>query len=77
MNRMLDIFRLDDRGVLWLDAAETLELARSRVQELAVSSPGQYLVVDLATGNKHLIGSGDLEDCGQIATAKLANKETR
>ena len=67
MNRMLDIFRLDDRGVLWLDAAETLELARSRVKELAVSSPGQYLVVDLTTGNKHVIRTGDLEDYGQIA----------
>ena len=67
MNRMLDIFRLDDRGVLWLDAAETLELARSRVKELAASSPGQYLVVDLTTGNKHVMSTGDLEDYGQIA----------
>lgn len=61
MNRMLDIFRLDERGALWLETAETLELAKARVKELAASSPEQYLVVDLATGKKHVISTGNLE----------------
>jgi hypothetical protein len=55
MTRMLDIFRLESSGVLWLGSAASLEGAKVRVQELAARAPGEYLVVDLETGNRHVI----------------------
>jgi hypothetical protein len=58
---MLDIFRLESCGVLLLASATSLESAQARAQELAVRSPGDYLVLDLETGSKHVLklGSGD------------------
>jgi hypothetical protein len=55
MTDIVDIFRLETSGVLWLESAATLEGAQARVQELAVRSPGEYVVLDHETGNKHLI----------------------
>ena len=55
---MLDIFRLESCGVLWLGSVATLERAKARAQELAVGSPGDHLVLDLETGNKHVIKLG-------------------
>jgi hypothetical protein len=57
MINRLDIFRLDNCGVLWLESAATLGCAKARVQELAECSPGEYLILDQATGNKHVIKS--------------------
>lgn len=53
---MLDIFRLESCGVLCLASATSLESA----QELAVRSPGDYLVLDLETGNKHVLKLGSV-----------------
>jgi hypothetical protein len=36
--------------VLWCEAAETVEIAQERVQGLAVSSPGGYLIFNQQTG---------------------------
>jgi len=47
-----DIFRTETMGVLWLESAATLEDAKARVQELAVRSPGEYLLLNQVTGNK-------------------------
>jgi hypothetical protein len=55
MNRMLDVFRLETGGVRWLESAATLEGAKARVKELALHSPGEYLVVDQKTGDRHVI----------------------
>ena len=55
MTHILDIFRLESCGVLWLASATSLESALARAQKLAVGSPGDYLVLDLETGNKHVI----------------------
>ena len=42
-----DIFRkFDDGSVLWLEAAEDLERAQVRMEELAQKSPGDYFVFD-------------------------------
>ena len=42
-----DIFQTETRGsVRWLEAAKTLEDAKARVQELALRSPGDYVVLD-------------------------------
>jgi hypothetical protein len=49
----LDIFKTDpDGSVLWRGAAETLVAAKARVQSLALSSPGEYLVLNQHTGDR-------------------------
>jgi hypothetical protein len=53
-----DIFLTEAGGSLrWLEAAETLEAAKARVQELALCSPGEYVLLDQRTGNKIVIKS--------------------
>jgi len=59
---MLDIFRLESCGVLWLGSVATLERAKARAQELAVGSPGDYLILDLETGNKHVTKLGSMKE---------------
>jgi hypothetical protein len=49
----LDIFKTDpDGSVLWRGAAETLAAAKARIQSLALSSPGEYLVFNQHTGDR-------------------------
>ena len=55
MTHMLDVFRVENGGVLWLESAESLECAKARVQELAASSPGEYLILDQKTGKKYIV----------------------
>ena len=62
MTHVLDIFRLESCGVLWLESAASLECTKARVQELAVRSPGEYSVVELVTGNKHIIKCPGVEE---------------
>jgi hypothetical protein len=51
-----DIFQAESDGsVLWLESAATLEDAKARIQQLAVRSPGEYLLVNQETGNKLVI----------------------
>jgi len=45
-----DIFRMKSGYVLWCEAAETVEMAQERIQELALSSPGGYLIFNQQTG---------------------------
>jgi hypothetical protein len=53
-----DIFKQQpDGNAYWIDAAPDLETAKARVRVLAKSFPGQYVVVDNATGEKFFIGS--------------------
>ena len=51
-----DIFQSESNGsVLWLESAATLEDAKARIQQLALRSPGEYLLVNQDTGNKLVI----------------------
>jgi hypothetical protein len=48
----LDIFKTEsDGGVLGRGAAETWVAAKACIKELAISSPGEYLVLDQHTGD--------------------------
>ena len=40
-----DIFRMKSGFVLWCEAAATVETAQERIRELALSSPGGYLIL--------------------------------
>jgi hypothetical protein len=51
-----DILRvLNDGAPLWMEAAQTLEEAKARVQQLAATLPGPYVIFSQKTGNKILI----------------------
>jgi hypothetical protein len=47
-----DIFRIESKGVLWCGAAATVETAKDRIQKLADSSPGSYLILNQTTGHR-------------------------
>jgi hypothetical protein len=48
----LDIFRIESGGVLWCEAVTTIETAKARIQKIALSSPGNYLILDQKTGQR-------------------------
>ena len=68
MTHILDIFRLESCGALWLASATSLESAQTRAQKLAVGSRGDCLVLDLETGNKHAIKLGMEESADRRRT---------
>jgi hypothetical protein len=52
----LDIFKTDsDGGVLWRGSAETFIAAKARIQTLALSCPGEYLVLNQHTGDSVIV----------------------
>jgi len=55
MSTPFDIFQVDRAGVRWLESADSLDHAKTRIHELAVGSPGEYLLLDHKTGNKLVI----------------------
>jgi hypothetical protein len=56
-NLPFDIFKREDFGPrVWVEAAQTLEIAKRRVMELSASTPGKYMVVNRASGQ--MVGGG-------------------
>ena len=50
MHAPLDILTKDTEGnPVWLDCVTDLEIARSRLNQLASSTPGEYFVLDQRT----------------------------
>ncbi|HXM16681.1 MAG TPA: hypothetical protein VN933_15660 [Candidatus Eremiobacteraceae bacterium] len=54
----LDIFRIESSGVLWCGAVTTVETAQDRIQKLASSSPGSYLILNQTTGQRIVVTPG-------------------
>jgi len=48
-----DIFKIEKEGPLWRGAANTLDEAKKRIQLLAKTEPGDYLILNQRTG-EHL-----------------------
>ena len=72
---MLDVFRFECGGVRWLQSVATLESAQARLQQLAATSPAEYLVVDLKTGDRHLIKQlGSVEQSTNNRRAEVGNQ---
>jgi hypothetical protein len=71
---MLDVFRLECGGVRWLQSVATLESAKARAQELAATSPTEYLVVDLKTGDRHFIKLGSMGESTNNRRAEFGNQ---
>ena len=44
-----------DGNAYWIEAVENLESAKARAHDLAESFPGQYVIVDSATGERTFI----------------------
>jgi hypothetical protein len=60
----LDIFKMEDGSYVWKAAAESLELARSKVEELATNEPGEYMIFSQNTQNKIVINPDGLPEPG-------------
>jgi hypothetical protein len=56
MFQPLDIFKTgSDGSVLWRGAAEDFVAAKRRIEKLALSSPGEYLILDQKTGQRQRV----------------------
>ena len=51
----LDIFKMENGTYVWKAAAETFELATSKVKQLATTAPGNYMIFSQDTGDKTVI----------------------
>lgn len=60
----LDIFiRMQDGTYIWKATADSLDLAKSKVEQLAANAPGEYLIFSQNTQRKIVVkldGSPDL-----------------
>jgi len=60
----LDIFiRMQDGTYVWKATADSLDLAKSKVEQLAANAPGEYLIFSQNTQSKIVVkldGSPDL-----------------
>jgi hypothetical protein len=52
----LDIFRMREDGkYVWKAAAETFEVATSKIAQMATASPGEYMIFSQTTGKKTVV----------------------
>ncbi|MFY9805232.1 MAG: hypothetical protein WAK78_01375 [Candidatus Acidiferrales bacterium] len=64
---LYDVFQKEASGsVLWRAAAATLEEATAHVQKFAASAPGEYVILEMRSGNK-LVINADGAGVGQSA----------
>jgi hypothetical protein len=54
----LDIFKMQDGSYVWKGAAESFEVAKSKVEQLAMNAPGEYMIFSQTTQEKTLILDG-------------------
>jgi hypothetical protein len=53
-----DIFKMySDGSVRWRGAVESVEAAKARIQTLALSSPGEYVILNQHTGDRIRVAS--------------------
>jgi hypothetical protein len=57
----LDIFKMQTGTYVWKAAAESFEVAKSKVEQMARIAPGEYMIFSQATQNKTLIIDGPPE----------------
>src|ERR1700732_3559366 len=54
----LDIFKMQNGTYVWKAAAESFEVAKSKVEQMARIAPGEYMIFSQTTQNKTLILDG-------------------
>jgi hypothetical protein len=52
MKKPFDIFWFGESGPTWIDAVDTLETAKERIEHLPQNNSGSYAVLDQRTGNR-------------------------
>ena len=53
MLRQLDVFRIQaEGGVRWIGTVESMDAAKTLIKTESAKLPGDFLVVDLDTGDK-------------------------
>jgi hypothetical protein len=56
LSAAFDIFRQQpDGNAYWIEAAEDIDAATARAQVLAEHFPGQYVIIDNATGDETFV----------------------
>jgi hypothetical protein len=48
----LDIFRIESGDLRWCEAAANMETAKARIEELALSTRGNYFISDQKSGQR-------------------------
>jgi hypothetical protein len=70
MTTPFDIFKVEAGGsVLWLGSADSIEDARTRVQEIGAGSAVDYLIVNQETGAKLIVRLEGADGCARAADA--------
>jgi hypothetical protein len=63
----LDIFiKTEDGTYVWKAAADSFELAKSKVEELAANAPGEYMIFSQTTQNKIVVKPDGLPEPGGV-----------
>jgi hypothetical protein len=57
MNKPFDIFWFGENGPNWIEAVDTLEIARAHIEKLPDTDSGNYAVMDQRTGNRLFFAS--------------------
>ena len=50
--KRFDILWFGEKGAIWVEAVDTLEIAKVRIEQLRQSRSGSYEVMDSQTGNR-------------------------
>ena len=50
-----DVFRIDNKGLTWIEPAVTLDDALTRIQQHAAKEPGDYFVYDHSNGERIML----------------------
>ncbi len=52
------VVKMEDGTYAWKAAAESFELAKSKVEQLSTNAPGEYMIFNQTTGNKIVVKDG-------------------
>lgn len=51
----VDIFRVDRKGVLWLESSASVDEAKARIRQLGSETSDEYVILDQVTGTKVVV----------------------
>ena len=51
----VDIFRVDQGGVLWLESAVSIDEAKARIRQLGAETSDEYVILDQSTNTKVIV----------------------
>jgi hypothetical protein len=77
-----DIFKVENSGLRWMEAAPDLDRAKTRVRVLSASSPGEYIILNqipwekttIQPKSKRIVFQIGYEERGMKARAELLRR---